>query len=100
MHLKNLFHNTGKRNFSDFWAKKTAIREKLFLGAFFTFLKSTQKEGHFDTHIDLLQANFLPAYANQNSHFHKKPLQILKNVLSKFILEFLPHFHTDFRFFF
>jgi hypothetical protein len=33
---------------------------KTFLGAFchygkFIFLKSTQKDGHFDTHIDLFQ---------------------------------------------
>jgi hypothetical protein len=42
-----------------FWAKKTVNREKLFLGAFckgkLIFLKSSQKDGHFDTHIDLFQ---------------------------------------------
>jgi hypothetical protein len=40
-----------------FWAKNS-YSEKTFLGAFshlgkFIFLKSTQKGGHFDTHIDL-----------------------------------------------
>jgi hypothetical protein len=42
-----------------FWAKNS-YSGKNFLGAFchkgkFIFLKSTQKDGHFDTHIDLFQ---------------------------------------------
>jgi hypothetical protein len=40
-----------------FLGQKTVVREKLFLGAFcnqgkFIFLKSTQKDGHFDNYID------------------------------------------------
>jgi hypothetical protein len=53
-----------------FLGQKTVIREKLFLGAFchkgkFIFLKSTQKGGHFDTHINLFQGKkkFLPLFS-------------------------------------
>jgi hypothetical protein len=53
-------NNRNLRDFAIFLRQKTVIREKLFSGAFchkgkFIFLKSTQKDGHFDTHNDLFQ---------------------------------------------
>jgi hypothetical protein len=66
-------------------------------------MKSTQKDKFLDTYMSPVHKKIFPAYIvtfwslyNLFLHFRKKRLKILKNVLSKNVLESHPQINTSY----